>query len=626
MVREGHHMTASVPPEAMEDRFPAVLIESILKTIASRRADLGDEDGVWEAYLTTKRPEDREYLRTIRRAGRQVFTNTQQELYDFGVETCGAGREEFCRACGETFIRMYFRENLQATLEVALSSREAFQTTIVGLMRYYLRRYAGGRYVLSESVTPEEIRVMLEPADVESVRTYFGLHGLSIAQAFRNSLAFIAGAFGAFLARVVADWSAEGIRTTVEGTRGVMVVPVPADARFAYESLTRELLGYTDELIKRQRSQILDERLEQGIIVGSEAMRDAWRRIIRAGRSEETLLLRGESGTGKSFLARKIHELSGRAEGPFVEVALTSDVGTDNMIQSDLFGHVRGAFTGATEHKRGLFSIAEGGTIFLDEVGDASPEVQAKLLRVIETKTFKELGGTRDLSVDVRIIAATNRDLESMVGEGRFRQDLYYRLCVIPVELPPLRARPADVPLLAEFLLARGGMQKRMGEGVAEALVRHDWPGNVRELDHALRYAAAMSDGPVIAIDDLPSHIAAAVAAPVAARPVSRSRDAVACAGPVIDEEALARAIRRSPALPPADAPTYSLPSHVDYAKRTYLRALIRESGGDLAFAARHWDRSSENTIRKAIREYGLAGELAAAREAGSAQAPPSSA
>jgi DNA-binding NtrC family response regulator len=336
------------------------------------------------------------------------------------------------------------------------------------------------------------------------------------------------------------------------------------------------------------------------------------------------MLLLGESGTGKSFVARRIHELSPRADRPFVEVGLTSDVGSDNMVQSDLFGHEKGAFTGASEYKEGLFSLADGGTIFLDEIGDASPEVQAKLLRVIESSTFKRLGGVRDIRVDVRVIAATNRDLDAMVREGSFREDLYYRLKVIPVTLPPLRERPEDIVPLVDYLLERaaprGGAPRTFAPGLAARLADYPWPGNIRELDNALRHASAMAAGDEVTAADFPSPVRDCLGAGGPARepavvPPGDDQAAPAGAGPVIDAEALRAAIRSTDPLSEAmvEHPE-EVPAHFAHAKRVYLEALIDECGGDLALISRFWDRSSEKTMRKLVREMGLEEKLNLAR------------
>ena len=436
--------------------------------------------------------------------------------------------------------------------------------------------------------------------------------------------------------------------------RGEMRFPVKERSVFTYEKLIEMLVGHVAELESRQRELVEGERLESDLIISSAVMRETWERIRRASRSDEIVLLRGESGTGKSFIARKIHGLSDRRDRPFVEVGLTSDIGSENMIQSDLFGHEKGAFTGASEQKQGLFSLADGGTIFLDEIGDASKELQAKLLRVIESRTFKRLGGVRDVKVDVRVIAATNRNLERMVEDGSFRSDLYYRLNVIAVHLPPLRERADDIPALAEFLFARatsrsqpdalasdvgptlrvGGQRKRLAPDLAESLKGYAWPGNIRELDHALKSAAAMAEGTEITAADMPSPVREAVGGDVEAAgkrparalaPEARAPAEDGSASPVIDVEALRRAIRASdPVTAGKSVSPHDIPAHFEHAKRTYLATLMDEFGGDLGLIARFWDRSSEKTIRKLIRDCGLEPHLRAAREKGrSAGQPP---
>jgi DNA-binding NtrC family response regulator len=355
-----------------------------------------------------------------------------------------------------------------------------------------------------------------------------------------------------------------------------------------------------------------EDRSESDLIVRSPAMRRTWELMRRASSSDERVLLLGESGTGKTVLARRIHELSRRRAGPFVEVALTSDVGSENMVQSDLFGHERGAFTGAGEQKQGLFSLADGGTIFLDEIGDATPDVQAKLLRVLETSTFRRLGSPKDLRVDVRVIAATNRDLEARVAEGKFREDLYYRLAVIPIRLPPLRDRAGEIVPLADYLLARaaarsGSPRRVLDPEAARLLADHAWPGNIRELDHALKYAAALAEGGPIRAKDLPEGIR---------RAPGKQKPAPA-AGPsrVVDTDALQAALRAGGAPPTGKGNArHHDPRHIDSAKRLWLATLIDEFDGDLAMAARYWDRSSEKTLRSLVKAYGLGDALAVAR------------
>jgi two-component system response regulator AtoC len=220
-----------------------------------------------------------------------------------------------------------------------------------------------------------------------------------------------------------------------------------------------------------------------------------------AARSNSTVLILGESGTGKELLARAIHAESPRQDGPFVGVSCAAL--TESLLESELFGHEKGAFTGAAASARGKFEIAAGGSLFLDEIGDISPKLQLDLLRVLDAREFRRVGGSQLIKTDVRILASTNRDLKRLVESGAFREDLYYRLNVIPVTLPPLRERKEDIPLLVEHFLAqfRTEMQKPL-EGVsAEAvgmLMAHDWPGNVRELRNILERGAVMARGPII--------------------------------------------------------------------------------------------------------------------------------
>jgi two-component system response regulator HydG len=227
------------------------------------------------------------------------------------------------------------------------------------------------------------------------------------------------------------------------------------------------------------------------------------------GPTDSTVLISGESGTGKEVLARYLHELSTRADGPFVSI--NCGALPENLLESELFGHVRGSFTGAVRDKQGMFVAAKGGTFFLDEVGEMSPATQVKLLRVLQEREVIPVGATETVPVDVRIVAATNRDLDEEIRRGGFRSDLFYRLNVITLHLPPLRDRPDDVPLLAAHFLARfsatRGRQVRLTPETLEAMVGYDWPGNVRELENALERAAVMTPGEEIAPDALPAKI-----------------------------------------------------------------------------------------------------------------------
>ncbi|APE48084.1 bacterial regulatory, Fis family protein [Delftia acidovorans] len=249
---------------------------------------------------------------------------------------------------------------------------------------------------------------------------------------------------------------------------------------------------------------------EAELVSGSEAMRQVFKRIGLAADSDATVLVLGETGTGKELVARALHRNSARAERPFVAVncaAIPAD-----LMESELFGHVKGAFTGAVSDRAGRFREAQGGTLFLDEVGDMPLPTQAKILRALQEREITPVGASRALPVNVRIIAATHRDLPAAVKEGRFREDLWYRLQVVPVHLPPLRERLGDVLLLAEHFLRQGGgaSPKRLGADAARLLLAHDWPGNVRELRNAMERAALLCPGPVIGAEHIGLQPAAA--------------------------------------------------------------------------------------------------------------------
>jgi DNA-binding NtrC family response regulator len=242
------------------------------------------------------------------------------------------------------------------------------------------------------------------------------------------------------------------------------------------------------------------------LVSKSPAMQSLFELARTAARSNSTILVLGESGSGKEVLARAIHQESPRAEGPFVAVSCAAL--TESLLESELFGHEKGAFTGAVARRKGKFEAAQGGTLFLDEVGDITPKLQLDLLRVLEERRVHRLGGNDAVEIDVRIVAATNRDLRRAVHEGRFREDLFYRLNVIPVVIPPLRQRREDIPLLVEAFLERLSFEmKKPLDGVSSeamnAMMAHDWPGNVRELRNVLERGAVVASGPVIQLTDL---------------------------------------------------------------------------------------------------------------------------
>ena len=275
-----------------------------------------------------------------------------------------------------------------------------------------------------------------------------------------------------------------------------------------------------------ERRQLGEEnaRLRDGLSLGGlgpelvghgQAFEDLRRLVAKVAASDSAVLIRGETGTGKELIARSIHRLGPRHGEPFVAVDCAAL--HESLLQSELFGHEQGAFTGATRRKHGLFEAADGGTIFLDEIGDVSPAIQAGLLRVLETSSFRHLGGTQEVHVDVRLVAATNRELERLMEEGKLRRDLYFRLNAIHIEIPPLRQRRSEIPVLVEHFVAqanaRHGTHKKVSPAAAEALRRYDWPGNVRELRHAIERSLALADEDIIRPADLPEELRQAVGA-----------------------------------------------------------------------------------------------------------------
>jgi NtrC-family two-component system response regulator AlgB len=226
--------------------------------------------------------------------------------------------------------------------------------------------------------------------------------------------------------------------------------------------------------------------------------------------TDSTILITGESGTGKTLLAKLIHDGSARAKGPFAVVNCATL--SENLLESELFGHVRGSFTGAVKDKMGRLQVADTGTVFLDEIGEISPSLQTKLLRFLQEREFERVGDTKTIRVDVRIIAATNKDLEREVREGRFREDLYFRLNVIELHMPSLRQRPEDILTLAEQLLNRsfiatGRKSRPLSESAKKAILAYGWPGNIRELKNALERAAILSAGEMVTVEDLPDRV-----------------------------------------------------------------------------------------------------------------------
>jgi DNA-binding NtrC family response regulator len=277
--------------------------------------------------------------------------------------------------------------------------------------------------------------------------------------------------------------------------------------------VVRQLVEQAMEMGRlRSENRLLQKQLRsryrfENIVGSSPALRHVLDVVAKVAETDSTVLITGESGTGKELIARALHYNSPRAERMFVTVNCGAI--PEELLESELFGHVRGAFTNAVSHREGRFAVADGGTIFLDEIGDMSPNLQVKLLRVLQDRTFEPVGSSKSMTVDTRVVAATNQDLEQAIRERRFREDLYYRLNVIPIEVPPLRQRPDDIPMLIDHFLQqvrREGSRPlpAIGPEAIDLLCRHDWPGNVRELENLIERLVVLGGERRIEAGDLP--------------------------------------------------------------------------------------------------------------------------
>jgi two-component system nitrogen regulation response regulator NtrX len=380
--------------------------------------------------------------------------------------------------------------------------------------RYGLRRALEGQYRVIEAESAEAARTALASGTVDLIL-------LDLIMPGEDGLEFL-----------------RGLRQTGEETP-VLVVSALDTAKTAVEALRTGaadyiVKGFDLEELRKRVANILriaelageNERLRRelaadgyfGRMIGaSPAMRRLFDMAERVAPMDTTVLILGESGTGKELLAQEIHERSKRARKPFV--AINCAALPENLIESELFGYEKGAFTGAAQQRRGKFEQASGGTLFLDEIGDMNPVTQAKVLRALESRKIERLGGTHSIDVDVRVISATHRELEGEIAAGRFRQDLYYRIRVVALELPPLREHKEDIPLLSAAFLeqfsTRHGRRARLGNDALEVLGRYRWPGNIRELRNALERSLVMCEREEISCADLPEEIRTGRAAPV---------------------------------------------------------------------------------------------------------------
>jgi two-component system response regulator PilR (NtrC family) len=290
---------------------------------------------------------------------------------------------------------------------------------------------------------------------------------------------------------------------------------VVKDSGFDVEELKVTIKKALEKKHLRQENVLLKRELRQrnsldNIIGRSPQMQAVYQMIETVAATTSTVLITGESGTGKELVARAIHNMSNRSAAPFVSI--NCGAFTETLLESELFGYMKGSFTGAVSNRKGLFEAAEGGTIFLDEIGETTPAMQVKLLRVLQERSIRRVGGVEEISVDCRVVAATNRDLSQMVEDGSFRNDLYYRISVIPIEMPPLRARIIDIPELVRHFLDKysgvaGRSQMEISEDALQYLQSYDWPGNVRELENTIERAVALEPSSTIMSERLPDRI-----------------------------------------------------------------------------------------------------------------------
>lgn len=365
------------------------------------------------------------------------------------------------------------------------------------------------RFHPTSAESTEQALRMLDSQDIDVVLLDFKLHGLTGVQALRQIKAVRSDL------EVVVVTSSNSVEIAVEAMKAGAFDYLSKP--FTLEELTVALERASSHLHLKAENRLLREKLKSkhgfGNIIGRAPEMDKLYRIIaKAAQSVHPVLILGESGTGKEMVARAIHFSGPYREKPFIPVDCGSLVPT--LIESELFGHVKGAFTGAAQAKEGLLAIAEGGTVFLDEVGELPVDLQAKMLRALQEKEIRPVGSTKSIPINVRILAATNRDLQQAVVEGAFRRDLYFRLNVLSVRIPPLRERRQDIPLLATSILERLSQENscryELSDDAMKGLLAYDWPGNVRELENCLQRCCALNSGRPIEKLDLPTTITGA--------------------------------------------------------------------------------------------------------------------
>ncbi|MBI2492096.1 MAG: sigma-54-dependent Fis family transcriptional regulator [Candidatus Rokubacteria bacterium] len=422
-----------------------------------------------------------------------------------------------------------------------------------------------------EVLTAADGRAALESFKAEPVDLILtdqkmpGLSGLELLQAARAANPEVA-----VIVMTAYGTIEHAVAAIKGGATDYLTKPVNLDAllhRIGQVRDRQRLLGENREL----RAALQERHRVEGIIGESGRMQEALSLVRRVAASDATVLIRGESGTGKELIAKAIHYASRRAPGPLVRVNCAAL--PETLLESELFGHEKGAFTGAQAMRRGRFELAHGGSLFLDEIGDLPPHLQVKLLRVLQEREIERVGSSRPIAVDVRLLAATHRDLEALVKDGRFRDDLYYRLNVVTIAVPPLRERREDIPLLLDHFLAKfarenGKTIRGVSREARETLLRYDYPGNVRELENLVERAVVLTRDEVIGLGDLPL------------------------------------AAREPEPEPAGDA---SLPAAVEGLERRLIRDALARADGVQTRAAELLG-ISERVLRYKLRKYGLTG------------------
>jgi len=372
--------------------------------------------------------------------------------------------------------------------------------------RYGLRRALESKYRIAEADSAESAREALQTEKPDLILLDVvlpGMDGLSFLKMIREQ-----GSAVPVLMVSALDAAKTAVDALRLGAADYLVKGFELDElrQRVANLLKLSSLEQENDLLRRQ---LATEGQFGGMIGRSEGMRRTFEIADRVAATDSTVLILGESGTGKDLMAQEIHVRSPRAGKPFVAVNCAAL--PETLIESELFGYERGAFTGAAQQKKGKFEQAHGGTLFLDEIGDMNPVTQAKVLRALENRTIERLGGTQSIPVDVRVISATHRDLPAEIRNGKFREDLFYRLRVVTIDLPPLRAHKEDIGVLADAILklhaARLGRSAGLGKEALAALEKYDWPGNVRELKNALERSLVMCRGSEIAVGDLPAEV-----------------------------------------------------------------------------------------------------------------------